>query len=63
MDLEHTFYYLNIEYLTSPMQSKLHHEAYGEISTKEHKTTKKRIIEPTWYETMYVIKESYNMDK
>jgi hypothetical protein len=56
-------YLLNIEYLTSPMKSKLHHKAYGEISAKEHKPTKTRIIEPIRYETMYVIKESYNMDK
>ena len=45
------------------MQSKLRREAYGEISAKEYKPTKTKIIEPTWYETMYVIKESYNMDK
>jgi hypothetical protein len=45
------------------MKSKLRHEAYGEIPAKEHKPMKTQIIEPTWYETVYVIKESYNMDK
>jgi hypothetical protein len=56
-------YLLNIEDPTSPMQSKLRREAYGEISAKEHKPTKTRITDSIRYETMYVIKESYNMDK
>jgi hypothetical protein len=45
MDLKHTF--LNIEGMTSPMQSKLRREAYGEIFAKEHKPTKTRITKPT----------------
>ena len=53
-------YLLNIEDPTSPMQSKLRHKAYGEISVKEHKSMKTKITESIWYETMYVIKESYN---
>ena len=56
-------YLLNIEDLTSPMQSKFCHDAYGEIYAKKHKPTKTIITKHTWYETMYVIKESYNMDK
>jgi hypothetical protein len=40
-------YLLNIEDLTSPMHSKLRHEAYGKISAKEHKPMKTRIKKPT----------------
>jgi hypothetical protein len=40
-------YLLNIEDPTSPMKSKLRHEAYGEIPAKEHKPMKTQIIEPT----------------
>ena len=36
-------YLSNIEDLTLPMKSKLLHEAYGEIPTKEHKPMKTRI--------------------
>jgi hypothetical protein len=36
-------YLLNIEDPTLPIQSKLHHKAYGEIFAKEHKPTKTRI--------------------
>ena len=56
-------YLLNIEYMTLPMKSNLYHKAYGEISTKEHNPMKTRIIDSIRYETMYVIKKSYNMDK
>ena len=56
-------YLLNIKDPTSPMQSKLYHEAYGEICAKEHKPTKTKITESIRYETMYEIKESYNMNK
>jgi hypothetical protein len=38
-------YLLNIEDLTLPIQSKLCHEVYGEISANKHKPKKTRITE------------------